>query len=45
MTIPLDDPRLTAYALGELEDESAEIEAFLSRSEEAETSADRRRAH
>jgi Ca-activated chloride channel family protein len=37
MTIDLDDPRLTAYALGELADEgeSAEVEAFLSRSEDA----------
>ncbi len=37
MTIELDDPRLTAYALGELEDESenAEIEALVSRSEDA----------
>jgi Ca-activated chloride channel family protein len=37
MTIHPDDPRLTVYALGELEDEGerAEVEAFVSRSREA----------
>jgi Ca-activated chloride channel family protein len=37
MTIELDDPKLTAYALGEIEDESenAEIEALVSQSEDA----------
>jgi len=37
MTIDLDDPKLTAYALGELADESesASVEAFVSQSDDA----------
>ena len=37
MTMHLDDPRLTAYALGELDDsrERLEVEALVSNSDEA----------